>query len=358
MDAVHGRRVRAAALARVLVDVDPAAVQRLAQLALVLRTERRDRRRQPLEHVVVRILPIDVHQRNRRVVGVIRVEAQHLLSQPVVAAQRLDVGLGRLDQVLDDRRRDVVAVQRRLERRAEPARLRVKPVALQDRVVERRVGVDAAGIQLVERTPRERAVGLIAIGREERPVLSVRHRHVGAGGQPDGRVLDVGRRERRVRVVAASTRTGSRATAGARPCRRARAPAGGRGPRSRTGRPPGPGCLRHPLPGPSPAESASSSGSNQENACAVLGEQDLHLLPPGVELVVALILVVARATCSTRPCARAGRSRRAAGRPPAGGRRPGPACPGTRRTRRSCGRARRTRAATRSSRGRCARDPT
>ena len=42
--AVHRRRVRARALAFVLVDVDPAALEALAQPLLVVRPERRDRR--------------------------------------------------------------------------------------------------------------------------------------------------------------------------------------------------------------------------------------------------------------------------------------------------------------------------
>ena len=43
---------------------------------------------------------------------------------------------------------------------------------------------------------------------------------------------------------------------------------------------------------PSAAGSCSSSGLNQALACAGLGEQNLHLLAPRVDLVVALILVV------------------------------------------------------------------
>src|SRR5436305_2026514 len=84
----------------------------------------------------------------------------------VQAAQRLGAGLGRLDQVRDDGRRNVVAVQGGIERRRVAARLRVEPLALHDGVVERRVGVDRAGIHPVKRGEGAGAIGLIAIGRE------------------------------------------------------------------------------------------------------------------------------------------------------------------------------------------------
>jgi hypothetical protein len=69
----------------------------------------------------------------------------------MVAAQRLDARAGRLDQVLDDRGRDVVAVERGLERAAVAAGARLEPVALADGVVERRVGVEVGVIGLVQR---------------------------------------------------------------------------------------------------------------------------------------------------------------------------------------------------------------
>ena len=150
VDAVHRRRVRAAALARVLVDVDPVADQHVAHLPLIVGAERRDRRRQPFQHVA----RTDTCGRSRRAESSCRscdsVEAEHALAQPVIAPQRLGARLGRLDQVLDDRGRNVVAVQRRVERRRVAARLRMEPVALQHAVVERRVGVDVRLVQLVE----------------------------------------------------------------------------------------------------------------------------------------------------------------------------------------------------------------
>ena len=161
MDAVHRRRVGAAALSRILVHINPVAEQHVAQLRAVLLAERRHRRRQPVQHVLVRILAIEVDERNRRVVGVVRREPEHAFAQPVIPAQRLGARLGRFDQVLDDRRRNVVAVQRGLERRPVAARLRVKPVALHDGVIQRCIGVDVRFVQLVILAERCRAVGLM-----------------------------------------------------------------------------------------------------------------------------------------------------------------------------------------------------
>ena len=81
--------------------------------------------------------------RNREVVGIVAVELEGAPPQAVVAAQRLDAGARRRDQVVDDRARDVVAVERRVERRLVAARARVEPVALADAVIERRVRVQA-----------------------------------------------------------------------------------------------------------------------------------------------------------------------------------------------------------------------
>ena len=95
----------------------------------------------------------------------------------MIAAQRLDAGSRRLDQVFDDRRRDVVAVQRGVERALVAARARLEPVALADAVVERRVGVEAVLIGLVQGPERRGAIGLLATGGEDRAVLAVRDRH-------------------------------------------------------------------------------------------------------------------------------------------------------------------------------------
>jgi hypothetical protein len=96
----------------------------------------------------------------------------------VVATQRLDAVLGDGDQVLDDRRRDVVAVQRRIERRLVAARAGVEPVALQHSVVERAIRVLVVGKCLVERPVGGRTILLVRIRLEHRPVLAVGQRDV------------------------------------------------------------------------------------------------------------------------------------------------------------------------------------
>ncbi len=201
MHAVDGRRVRPASLSRIFVHVDPLTRQHLANRLLVRGAQRRHRRRQPLEHIVVRVFPIEVDQRKRGVVRVVGVESEHALAQPVVPAQRLGAGLRRLDEVLDDRGWNVVAVQRRLERRRISAGSRVKPIALKHGVVQRRVRVGVRFVQFVQLAIRQSAIRLVAIRGEDGAVLAVGQRHVGAGREPDGRILDVGRRQRRVGVV-------------------------------------------------------------------------------------------------------------------------------------------------------------
>src|SRR5437773_11617638 len=89
---------------------------------------------------------LSVDERDRRVVAVIRVEAEHPLAEPMILSQRLGATLRRFDQVFDDRDRNVVAVKRRFEGRLVAARLREKQVALEHRVVERGVRVDARRI--------------------------------------------------------------------------------------------------------------------------------------------------------------------------------------------------------------------
>ena len=65
------------------------------------------------------------------------------------------------DQVFDDGGRNVVAVQRGIERRPIAARLRVEPVALQHAVVQRRVGIDGRFVDFVKLVKRRGAIGLI-----------------------------------------------------------------------------------------------------------------------------------------------------------------------------------------------------
>ena len=130
----------------------------------------------------------------------IGVEREHAFAQAMIAAQRLGPRLRARQQVVHDRRRDVVAVQRRFERRLVAAGLGHEKIALQDGVVQRRIGVDRRVVQMVKLAECGFAVGLVPVRRENRPVLAVGERDV-AGGQPDGRVLHVRGRQRRVRVV-------------------------------------------------------------------------------------------------------------------------------------------------------------
>ena len=178
----------------------------------------------------------------------------------------------------------------RVERRAIAASLRVEPVALQHAVVQRRIRVDAGFEQLVVLDERRRAIVLVAIGRQDRPVLSVGQRHLGPARQAERRVLDVRGRERRVGVV-----------------RRRRKAARQREQmlalfvqhvlllpveifdRKAVDRELGE--LRHPLLHRRQRD-AEQLGAEPRAHLREPGEQNLHLLPPRVHLVVALILVV------------------------------------------------------------------
>ncbi len=127
-------------------------------------------------------------------------QSEHPLAQPVVALERRRRRLRRLDQVLDDGRRNVVAVKRGVERRTVPARLREEPVALEHAVVERGVGIDRDVVQLVELREGVRSIGLVPVRREHRAVLAVGERHR-PRPQLDGREPHVGRRQRGIGVV-------------------------------------------------------------------------------------------------------------------------------------------------------------
>ncbi len=209
----------------------------------------------------------------------------------MVAAQRFGARLGLRDQVLDDRRRDVVAVERRIERRRVAARLRMEPVALQDAVVERRVGVDVGGVHLVELVKRRRAIRLAAIRGQDRAVLPVGERHFPAARQDQRRMLRVGGRERGIRVVRSGRET----------ARQRQQPFAfvvedmfllavevfEHEPVNVQRR-----AVHHPA-----LHRVERNGEQFrfEPGCGLrrLREQDLDFLPPGVRLVVALILVVA-----------------------------------------------------------------
>ena len=119
----------------------------------------------------------------------------------MIAPERGDAVLGCGDEILDHRRRNVVAVQRGIERRRVAPGPGVKPVALQHAVVEGGVGVLVVGKRLVECAIRGGPILLPAVGFEQRAVLTVAERHPLAAGQRQLRELHVGGRERRVAVV-------------------------------------------------------------------------------------------------------------------------------------------------------------
>ena len=81
------------------------------------------------------------------------------------------------------------------------SRLRVEPVALQHAVVERRVRIDRRFVDLVKFVKRGSAICLIRIRRQDRAVLSVGEGRFTAARQDHGGVLDVGGRQRGVRIV-------------------------------------------------------------------------------------------------------------------------------------------------------------
>jgi hypothetical protein len=157
--------------------------------------ERRDRRRDPVEHFVVLVLAVEGDQRNRKVEDLVALHAKRLAAQAMVATERLHPRACGLDQVFHHRRRDVVAVQRGFERALIAACARLEPVSLADAVVERGVGVDRVVVGFVERAEGFFAVGLLAACRKDRPVLSVRHGHFFTVRERHLRELGVGGRQ-------------------------------------------------------------------------------------------------------------------------------------------------------------------
>ena len=147
------------------------------------------------------VLPIAVDQRNELVVRMVGLEAEHPFAQAVISTQRLGAGLRRRHEILDDRRWNVVAVKRGVERARELPRLRDEPVALQDAVVDGGVCIRICGKRAVERLECGRAIRLMTIGLEQRVVLAVGQRHLLPVVERDDRMLDVGVREHRVNVV-------------------------------------------------------------------------------------------------------------------------------------------------------------
>jgi hypothetical protein len=131
----------------------------------------------------------------------IGVEPEHPFAQSMVAAERLGTGLGCRDEVFDDGGRNIVAVQRRVERRGVASRLREKQVTLQHGVVERRVGIDRRLVNLVKLLICDGAIRLAAVRRQNGAVLTVGERDLAAVREPHRRILHVRRRQRGVCVV-------------------------------------------------------------------------------------------------------------------------------------------------------------
>ena len=190
----------------------------------------------------------------------------------VIPLQRSGAGLGLRDEVLDDRRGDVVAVQRGLEHRRVAACLRMEPVPLKDAVVQRRVRVGVSPGRSGETPgtrPRDRpgcGLSQAARGTGRRSALPRRRSEARSSVASGPRWTATHTRRR------APTRIGSRATAGARPCRRARVPAGGRDPPTRIGRPAS-SALASSHCRTVASGMASNSGSNQADACAAFANR-------------------------------------------------------------------------------------
>ncbi len=141
------------------------------------------------------VLAIEVDQGDELVVRVIRLQPEHTLAQTVILAKGLRSCLCRGHEVLDHRGRNVVAVERRLERALELAGLRDEPVALQDTVVDSRIAVLIGCERAVECVKRRGAIGLVPVGLEQRVVLRVGERHLPTVAQRDDGMLDIGVRQ-------------------------------------------------------------------------------------------------------------------------------------------------------------------
>ena len=182
-------------------------------------------------------------------------------------------------------------MQRRFERARVTAGARLEPVTLADGVVERRVGVERRLVGVVQRREGLLAVRLLAARRENRAVLAVRDRDLLAVRQRDLREPRVGGRERRVRVVGRLRQAARRATSAVRRPRRARAPAGDRGSRSRNDRARAPGSVAI-QPRTVSIGICSSSGLNHDSTCFHRAKRICTCWRRALIVVVALIFVV------------------------------------------------------------------
>ena len=119
----------------------------------------------------------------------------------MVATKRFHACASHIDERLDDGRGDGVAEERGVEGRVEAARPTDEPVAMQHAVVQCRVGVLMCRERPVNGFEGGAAIGLHPAGRENGAILAVGDDDLLSGRQRDRRPLDVGRRQRLVRFV-------------------------------------------------------------------------------------------------------------------------------------------------------------
>ena len=138
---MHARacRIRARALALVLVNVDPAVFKALADEREIILAERRER----LERDLLRLLKRELHlhaldDRHIQVVHMQLVHAEQLFAQLDIAVHGTEGAVHRVDQIAVDLGRDLGAVECRIERRGILAHLRIEQQLLELRGQRRR----------------------------------------------------------------------------------------------------------------------------------------------------------------------------------------------------------------------------
>ncbi len=169
-DPVDTRAIGAAALAVVLVHIDPAAGNKLPVFRHIVVAQRRHRRDDEVLRSVVGIDLLAFEDRNLPVVEVVGLQPQQLLAQLEVTLQRCSALARGLDQVRDHGGRNVVAVKGGVQGGRVIAGLRREPAALEHTVVDRRIGVGGGGIGLEISLERLRPVRLVVVGLQHRLV--------------------------------------------------------------------------------------------------------------------------------------------------------------------------------------------
>ena len=117
----------------------------------------------------------------------IGVELEQFFAQVHIALQRVGAIANRVDQRRYHGWRNVITVERCLQRRWVFASLRFEPTTLHDAVVYRGVGVGGRGIGIEVCLKRLCAIGLVVVGRQqslivargERDFLAIRQSHFG-----------------------------------------------------------------------------------------------------------------------------------------------------------------------------------